>query len=564
MVQMSWTPINTRGLPERPPIISHQATITDDAGGLCYVPVVSGDTVPSGTAIAAGYYDVDVWAEDVDGNRLPLAFGQMFISPAVTLPGTLVTPLPEQEPLAQGPAGPPGADGPAGPTGPTGASGIPIVAYATLGDFPDSEANVGAFGYALNTNLLYVSENGGWRSVSGVANSVTGTASQGTFTIQAGQFSSDATDNAWIGYQPSEVGSVPWVHWMGTFNNATWARKNNVSRFGWNVGPGGGLITTGTNIGGWSSEYETSYEGAPYTKQSERHEVFWHPDGSSTRIWSCLSSLIAPYVSTLFINAETVDVGPTGGGIVSIGPTTAGMNSPSTLNSVYVDDSQGWLKAANGNAAVTVLLSGEVDVSATSNVVINANGTGFLKNSSTTIFEWGSGFMAGFYDFLQIGADATSGAHTKNSPLIRWRGNYWNGATSVRYDADIQHIVDSTGPAGHFSFQFNESPVASLSNDGVFAATEVQVTSRYYASSGIFQGDSSNGLARLEVSSQSTGFTVRLSGSGSQQFKVGLDGQIILQPSSGAVSSSGEGWIRFNGTHFEASVNGGAWTQFGP
>ncbi|MES2179836.1 MAG: hypothetical protein V4550_18390 [Gemmatimonadota bacterium] len=359
-----------------------------------------------------------------------------------------------------------------------------------------------------------------------VGTSILGVSSQGTLNIGPALTGSDATDTQWLNFQPTEAGSVPWVHWFGQFNNATWARKNQVSRFGWNVAAGGGLIITGTNIGGWSSEFETSFEGAPYGRQSERHEVFWHPDGVATRIWSCLSSLIAPYVSTLFISAETINVGPGGGGTVGITPTTAGMNSPSGLNTHYVDDSQAWIKANSGGAAVTVLSSGEVDVSCNTNFTVNVDadnsgsGTGFLKAAGTTVWEWGAGFMAGFADFLQIGTDSSGGNPTQPSPRIRWRGSYFSGGSPTRYDADIQHIVDSTTPTGHFSFQFNETPVADLNQAGALLLYGVA------AAAFIDMTDGSNA----------------------------------------AVSAAGHGRIRYIAAskHFEASVDGGAYTVFGP
>jgi hypothetical protein len=94
--------IDTRGLPHGPAIISRACTIVIAADGTCYAPLSSGDTVPSGNPIKAGYYALDVWAEDVSGNRLSLGYGQVFISPASRLPDALVTALPEQAPLAQG------------------------------------------------------------------------------------------------------------------------------------------------------------------------------------------------------------------------------------------------------------------------------------------------------------------------------------------------------------------------------------------------------------------------------------------------------------------------------
>ncbi len=95
--------------PIRPAIISRQATITDSDNGLCYVPWDSGDTVPAGIPYQPGRYSVEIWIEDVDGNRMQeLLCGFIELTAAGRLPNDVIVPLPSQLPLAQGPPGNPG------------------------------------------------------------------------------------------------------------------------------------------------------------------------------------------------------------------------------------------------------------------------------------------------------------------------------------------------------------------------------------------------------------------------------------------------------------------------
>lgn len=285
-----------------------------------------------------------------------------------------------------------------------------------------------------------------------------GESDEGTLYIAGALTGSDATNSLFLKYQPAEAGSVPWVHWIGAFDNATWPRKDQVSRFGWNVGPGGGLINTGDKVGGWSSEYESSYQGGHY--QMERHEVYWNPIGGGTRIWSCLSNLEAPYDSRLFVNAESISIGGFGAS-VGVEANSVGINSPDGLTTVYIDNQQGWLKSTGARFQVNPY--GES--------VINANLIGYLRNNDTTIFQWGSTYtLNNNFDHFQMGTDASSGTQLTNSSRTRYRGSYWNGSDPTRFDAEIRNIMDSTGPTGHFSFEFNEVVAATLNSVGNLAA----------------------------------------------------------------------------------------------
>jgi hypothetical protein len=103
-VVMSVCAMNLQQLPAQPPVIARQADINSPASaGIIVVPWADGDTVPSGTPLAAGLYYFDLWLTDLDGNRFALLVaGVLELVAAATLPATVVTPLPSQVPLALG------------------------------------------------------------------------------------------------------------------------------------------------------------------------------------------------------------------------------------------------------------------------------------------------------------------------------------------------------------------------------------------------------------------------------------------------------------------------------
>jgi hypothetical protein len=102
-VQMSLASLDARGNPVNPPIFSRQATIVGSPTNRCTVAWAVSDTVPSGKALLAGNYALDVWLEDGDGNRLQtLGTAILKLTAVATLPGTPVTPLPSQDPLGLG------------------------------------------------------------------------------------------------------------------------------------------------------------------------------------------------------------------------------------------------------------------------------------------------------------------------------------------------------------------------------------------------------------------------------------------------------------------------------
>jgi hypothetical protein len=120
-VILSLCDLDVSQLPIQPPLISRQADIVGaPTTGIAQAVFASGDTVPTpATALAPKLYGLDVYVTDVDGNRLQtMLFAFVALSPAASLPGTPITPLPAQEPLAQGPTGPIGPTGATGPQPP--------------------------------------------------------------------------------------------------------------------------------------------------------------------------------------------------------------------------------------------------------------------------------------------------------------------------------------------------------------------------------------------------------------------------------------------------------------
>lgn len=106
-VVMSLCQLDLQGNPSQPPVISRQADISDPtSAGICTVPWASGDTVVSGVGRTPGSYGFDLWLTDVSGDRLSmLTFGTLELVAAAGLPDAVITPLPDQEPLALGPIG---------------------------------------------------------------------------------------------------------------------------------------------------------------------------------------------------------------------------------------------------------------------------------------------------------------------------------------------------------------------------------------------------------------------------------------------------------------------------
>lgn len=89
----------------RAPLISRQATISSPStAGNAVANWVANDTA----LFLPGAYGLEVWLTDASGNRLQsLAFVDVQLSPGAYKPGGSITPLPSQNPLAQGPPGNP-------------------------------------------------------------------------------------------------------------------------------------------------------------------------------------------------------------------------------------------------------------------------------------------------------------------------------------------------------------------------------------------------------------------------------------------------------------------------
>lgn len=105
--------LDPRGNPILPPVVPRQADILDPGtDGKCRVQINPSDTVPGGVPILPGKYGFGLWFTDEDGNRTAmLSFCEVELIPATVLPATQIVPLPQQDPLAQGPQGIQGIQG---------------------------------------------------------------------------------------------------------------------------------------------------------------------------------------------------------------------------------------------------------------------------------------------------------------------------------------------------------------------------------------------------------------------------------------------------------------------
>lgn len=88
-------------------VLSRLLTVVNGTEGTCTLQFAVEDTV----SLDAGEYACDVWATLPDGSRIPLSSITLRIEEARVKPDTLVTALPNEQPLGLGPVGPQGPPG---------------------------------------------------------------------------------------------------------------------------------------------------------------------------------------------------------------------------------------------------------------------------------------------------------------------------------------------------------------------------------------------------------------------------------------------------------------------
>ena len=105
----------------------------------------------------------------------------------------------------------------------------------------------------------------------------------------------------------------------------------------------------------------------------------------------------------------------------------------------------------------------------TGNVNMNNGGFGFVN-------QLNGGNQAN-QNWQLSGLGATSANPLENSGYMQFVGQYWNGTTSIVQGMQLNWVQDSTAPAGHLSFNYNNNgsitEVAKISQEGyiVFGGT---------------------------------------------------------------------------------------------
>jgi len=80
--------------------------------------------------------------------------------------------------------------------------------------------------------------------------------------------------------------------------------------------------------------------------------------------------------------------------------------------------------------------------------------------------------------------DADDTNTTRNSPIVKLIGKYWDGSASQSVDASIQHVVIDTSPTSKISFLIGGSEKAYIKSDGTLALIgsegDAYIFRRYY------------------------------------------------------------------------------------
>jgi hypothetical protein len=166
--------------------------------------------------------------------------------------------------------------------------------------------------------------------------------SAGVGAWMQGAMTASATQLTMGRYTPTDPDTTQWWQHAGSFANTTGPRRNQVMRFGWNCGPGGGRATTGALNGALCEEWEQYYETGGGNKVVERHMGYVAPDETLTRYLSFAGNLESPYNTALYIYSSSIVLGSGNDANdppqVVIGSGSTLIEAPSGYNKIIADD----------------------------------------------------------------------------------------------------------------------------------------------------------------------------------------------------------------------------------
>lgn len=110
------------------------------------------------------------------------------------------------------------------------------------------------------------------------------------------------------------------------------------------------------------------------------------------------------------------------------------------------------------------------DLTAAGAMGIGLNTASSISMGNTTVS--GITFLAqdgiGGFNF-KAGNNATSGTTLVNTPVLNLGARYWNGTSSVLWQAGLYHVMESTTPTSHISVLFNGTEKQRFSSNGNFS-----------------------------------------------------------------------------------------------
>lgn len=164
-----------------------------------------------------------------------------------------------------------------------------------------------------------------------------------------------------------------WYHTFNSFSNPTF--NDDVVRMGWNVNPGGGVVTAGRAA--LFDSWESYYNGGHV--QSERHLSWTDTDGYETRFISFEGHIddgsTSLYIASLGIQLSS-GRSSNDPASLSINSTTTRLTSPSGLRSVMCDDDGG---------GTVIISNGVIGNTSRAQIVLTSAGSMVLSTSNSSV-----------------------------------------------------------------------------------------------------------------------------------------------------------------------------------